>query len=107
LVEGSAGRVFWESEGACRVGLGIAIDDESALLGGRQRGAQVYRGGRLTNTALLIGDGNNSRQTNPPDCIANVAEQFQVMQDVLRGTIHFSVPRGTNDAIMAFESQRL
>jgi hypothetical protein len=35
----------------------------------------------------LIGDGNDSRQTKPPDCSANVAESFCDAQDVSRGTI--------------------
>jgi hypothetical protein len=86
LIEGAARRILGKSQGAGGISLRIGIDDEGALTGSSERGTEVYGCGRLADTALLIGDGNDSRQMEPPDSSANVTENFRGKQDVSRGT---------------------
>jgi hypothetical protein len=40
--------------------LGIDIDQQNPLPDGRQAGAQIDSGRRLTDAALLVGDGENA-----------------------------------------------
>ena len=76
VIEGSARRVFGESERSGRVGLGIAIDDERAPFRCSQGGTEVDDRGGLADTAFLIGNSDDPAQSAPRRIIvddANVA----------------------------------
>ena len=46
-----------------QVTLGIEVDQEDALSQLGERASEVYRGRRFANPALLVGDGDDSAQT--------------------------------------------
>ena len=62
LVECAARGIFWESEGAGGVSLRIAVDDQGALFGGGERGAEINGGGGFSDATFLIGDCDDSSQ---------------------------------------------
>jgi len=65
MVESSPGRVFDEPDGGCGIALGITIHQQSRLFSGSEAGRQVYCGSCFSNPALLICDGDDSRQQVP------------------------------------------
>jgi hypothetical protein len=62
MVQGSAAWVALEAQPARRIGLGIAVHDKSleALLS--EGGTQIDCCSRLTDSALLIGNGDDASQ---------------------------------------------
>jgi len=65
LVNSPASWIFWKPEGACCIRLRIRVDNESGLLGSSEGGSEVYGGGCLPYTTLLVGDSNNTGQIYP------------------------------------------
>ena len=86
LIEGAASGILGKTKSAGCVGLWIRIYDQCALFRCCERGAEVYGRRGLANTALLIGDGDDSCQEKSPSEVANVPEIFFGMQYVSRGT---------------------
>ena len=54
-----------ESEAAGGVGLGVAVDEEGWGLVRRERRGEVDGGGRLADSALLVGDRDDSCHVSP------------------------------------------
>ena len=71
LIERATGGIFGESEGAGGISLGIAIDDESALFGGGERGAEIDGGGGFAYSAFLICNSDDASHESP-ECKCNL-----------------------------------
>lgn len=99
MVESSSGRVFDEPDSCCGIALGITIHQQSRLFSGSEASRQVYRGSCFSNPALLICNGDDSRQQSPN--LRKVSRVARRMQLVSRGTsvglwnLSLKVPRGT------------
>src|SRR5690606_10776281 len=62
VVDGAAGgRRPFATQAAREVALRVDVDKEHAVVAKRQPGGEVDGGGRLSDPALLIGDGNDAR----------------------------------------------
>ena len=58
------------------VGLRVAINEEGRLLGGGEACRQIYGRGRFSNTAFLVGHGDDPGQRRPPNP-AKITEAHQ------------------------------
>ena len=57
-------RVAVDAEAGRGVALRIEVDDQDPLADRRQRGAEIDRGGRLADPALLIGEREDARASS-------------------------------------------
>jgi hypothetical protein len=78
MVQGSAGWVALEAQSASRIALGIAIYDKGlqALLS--QSSAQIDSGGRLADSTLLIGNGDDAAQYHT--CVPAAGESIRAVK---------------------------
>ena len=63
LIGSGALGVFDQAEAGGGVGLGVAIDEEGWDAAGGEAGGEVDAGGGLSDSALLVGDGNDPRHS--------------------------------------------
>ena len=61
LIGSGALGVFDQAEAGGGVGLGVAIDEEGWDAAGGEAGGEVDAGGGLSDSAFLVGDGNDPR----------------------------------------------
>ena len=66
MVQGAAGWIALKAQPAGSIGLGIAINDKGLQGLLSEGGAQIDGGGRLTDSALLIGNGDDASQHSTP-----------------------------------------
>src|SRR5258708_752926 len=106
-----------DTDAAGRIGLRIAVDQQGLLLGCRQARGQIHRGCRLTDSALLVRNGNDAASRHEsfvlwvrlgsrlPGLGANNSTAAHARRGnrgvsyasvVPRGTIVGNVPRGTS-----------
>jgi hypothetical protein len=71
LIEGATSGIFGKTEGAGGVSLRIAINDESALFGSGERGAEVDGGGGFAYSAFLISNSDDASHESP-ECKGNL-----------------------------------
>ena len=59
--------LFIKTHPACRIPLGIDIDEQNFLLCNCNGGREIDCRGRLTHSPFLIGNANHSRHSSDPD----------------------------------------
>jgi len=84
VIEGASRRILGEADGGSGIGLGIAVNEESGLIGGTEAGGQVHRCRGFAYATFLICYGNDSGQTIPRE--RKSSKSVARMQDVSRGT---------------------
>ena len=62
VVNRSADLTLFDADSAGRIALRITVDQKGLLFGGGEAGRKVYRGRRLTDSALLIGYRDDSAE---------------------------------------------
>src|SRR5713226_2276962 len=75
MIESAPGGIFLETDGGRGVGLGIAIDQERGLIGGREASGQIHSRGCFADAALLVGYRDDSRHRPPVG--ENVAKDWR------------------------------
>ncbi len=93
MVKGPSRWILCKADGRRGIGLRIAIDEESGVIGRSETSGKIHRRGCFANSTFLICDCDNSSQIIPRQ--RKSSKDGSRMQDVSRGT---SIGGGVKDA---------
>src|SRR5579859_2450398 len=99
VVERAARRIFLKADGGGGVGLRVAVDEKSRLIGYREACGEVDGSGGLAYSTFLICDGKDARQSFSRG--RKVSKGFAAMQDVSRGTFVSDVDFSRHTSLLA------